>query len=74
MYTDDSFRGRLQCDLQLARKGQIECTLADLWLNDTGEYQCVVVADRRRNYKNYDLEVTGKLKLRPLESSTVTEH
>ncbi|KAM4536819.1 uncharacterized protein PAE49_021266 [Odontesthes bonariensis] len=58
-YTDVLFRGRLQCDLLLARKGQIECLLADLSLNDTGVYQCVVFADGRTNYKDYDIVVTA---------------
>ncbi|MEQ2256686.1 hypothetical protein ILYODFUR_026615 [Ilyodon furcidens] len=34
-FTNEKFRGRLQCDLQLVRNGRIECLLSDLRLSDS---------------------------------------
>ncbi|XP_019209863.1 programmed cell death 1 ligand 1 isoform X2 [Oreochromis niloticus] len=60
VYPDENYRGRLQCDPQLARKGRLECLLTDLRLNDTGTYHCIVVLNEEASSKTCDLNVTGK--------------
>lgn len=60
-YPDESCRGRLQCDLQLARRGRLECALTDLRLSDTGTYLSIVLLNGERSYKPCDLNVTGKM-------------
>lgn len=61
VYPDEHYRGRLQCDPQLARKGRLECVLTDLRLNDTGTYHCIVVLNEEVSFKTCDLNVTGKM-------------
>ncbi|MEQ2223559.1 hypothetical protein ILYODFUR_037919 [Ilyodon furcidens] len=56
-YIDEQFRGRLQCHLQLVRKGRIECVLTDLRLNDTGRYHWEVVDVEKRHRREYKLDV-----------------
>ncbi|MED6291322.1 hypothetical protein CHARACLAT_022380, partial [Characodon lateralis] len=56
-YIDEQFRGRLQCHLQLVRKGRIECVLTDLSLNDTGRYHWEVVDVEKRHRREYKLDV-----------------
>ncbi|XP_037536876.1 uncharacterized protein LOC119413846 [Nematolebias whitei] len=59
-YTDVSYRGRLQCDVQLAR-GRIECLLKDLRLSDAGTFQWVVVADGKSRHRKCELRVTKSM-------------
>lgn len=59
VYPDEHYRGRLQCDPQLARKGRLECVLTDLRLNDTGTYHCIVVLNEEVSFKTCDLNVTA---------------
>lgn len=63
LYPHEEFRGRLRCDTQLARRGQVHCVLTHLKLNDSGTYQCVVVVDHHSGYRSCDLSVTGRLTL-----------
>ncbi|CAI5659842.1 unnamed protein product [Oreochromis niloticus] len=70
MYPDENYRGRLQCDPQLARKGRVECLLTDLRLNDTGTYHWIVVHNEEASSKTCDLNVTAaaeKLKTETLK-------
>ncbi|MEQ2183029.1 hypothetical protein GOODEAATRI_028410 [Goodea atripinnis] len=62
-YTDDQFRGRLRCDLQLVRKGWIQCVLTDLRLSDTGRYQLVINVGGKDDLKTCQLIVRGKQNL-----------
>lgn len=55
------YRGRLQCDTQLATKGRLQCLLTDLRLSDTGAYRCIVVFNSNSSYKPCVLNVTGKM-------------
>uniref|UniRef100_A0AAZ1XFA6 Immunoglobulin V-set domain-containing protein n=1 Tax=Oreochromis aureus TaxID=47969 RepID=A0AAZ1XFA6_OREAU len=57
VYPDENYRGRVQCDSQLARKGRLECVLTDLRLNDTGTYHCIVVHNEEVSSKTCDLNV-----------------
>lgn len=61
VYPDENYRGRLQCDPQLARKRRLECLLTDVRLNDTGTYHCIVVLNEEVSFKTCDLIVTGKM-------------
>ncbi|KAL4007532.1 hypothetical protein ACER0C_001384 [Sarotherodon galilaeus] len=70
MYPDENYRGRLQCDPQLARKGRVECLLTDLRLNDTGTYHCIVVLNEEASSKTCDLNVTAAVKKPVAERST----
>ncbi|KAM4714904.1 uncharacterized protein FYW61_019771 [Anableps anableps] len=54
-YTDEQFKGRLQCDPQLVGSGQIECLLADLRPSDAGFYWWTVATGGRR--KKIKLEI-----------------
>ncbi|MEQ2304458.1 hypothetical protein AMECASPLE_027138 [Ameca splendens] len=57
--TNEQFRGRLQCDLQLVRNGWIKCLLSDLRLSDSGKYQWIVTTDGRSNLQKYQLKVSA---------------
>ncbi|CAI5659884.1 programmed cell death 1 ligand 1 isoform X1 [Oreochromis niloticus] len=70
VYPDENYRGRLQCDPQLARKGRLECLLTDLRLNDTGTYHCIVVLNEEASSKTCDLNVTAAVKKPVAERST----
>lgn len=61
-YTDESFRDRVDCDLQLAWRGQIRGFLKHLRINDTGTYHWIVYADEKRFLKMFYLQVTGEQK------------
>ncbi|PWA24008.1 hypothetical protein CCH79_00018642 [Gambusia affinis] len=56
LYTDDQFKGRLKCDLQL-RNGRIECLLSDLRLSDSGRYEGIVVCNGRGKVTELELVV-----------------
>ncbi|GLD68074.1 uncharacterized protein AKAME5_001939200 [Lates japonicus] len=58
LYPHELYRGRVWCDLELAKKGRIECLFTDLKLNDTGTYQVLVIIDEYHDYKTCDLNVT----------------
>ncbi|MED6253222.1 hypothetical protein ATANTOWER_024623 [Ataeniobius toweri] len=60
-YTDDQFRGRLRCDLQLVRKGWIQCVLTDLRLSDTGRYQLVINVGGKDDLKTCQLIVRASV-------------
>lgn len=61
-YTDVSYRGRLECDVQLAR-GRNKCLLKDLRLSDAGMFQWVAVANGKSHHKKCELRVTSKRKI-----------
>ncbi|CAI5659913.1 programmed cell death 1 ligand 1-like isoform X1 [Oreochromis niloticus] len=69
VYPDENYRGRLQCEPQLARKGRLECVLTDLRLNDTGTYHCIVVLNEEVSSKTCDLNVTAAFE-KPVEVSS----
>ncbi|KAL4007575.1 hypothetical protein ACER0C_001427 [Sarotherodon galilaeus] len=58
-YVHEIYRGRLQCDTQLATKGRLQCLLTHLRLSDTGTYQCIVVLNSNSSYKPCVLNVTA---------------
>ncbi|XP_039874864.1 programmed cell death 1 ligand 1-like [Simochromis diagramma] len=68
VYPDENYRGRLQCDPQLARKGRLECLLTDLRLNDTGTYHCIVVLNEEVSSKTCDLNVTAAVEKKKTET------
>ncbi|CAG5929424.1 unnamed protein product [Menidia menidia] len=73
-HIDEFFRGRLHCDLLRAREGKIDFVLADLRMTDTGQYQCVVHADGKNNFKAYNLTVTASRNQQQLQSQPTNEN
>ncbi|KAL7375397.1 hypothetical protein ABVT39_016663 [Epinephelus coioides] len=64
LYQDELYRGRVQCDLELAKKGRIECVLTGLRLSDTGIYTFIIGVNSDSHTKTCDLSVTGKMAVR----------
>ncbi|XP_007571902.1 PREDICTED: uncharacterized protein LOC106932717 [Poecilia mexicana] len=57
-YTDDEFKGRLQCDpSQLVRNGRMECLLSDVRKNDEGQYQWSFVTEKGKDRTKLELVV-----------------
>ncbi|XP_078020782.1 uncharacterized protein LOC144459869 [Epinephelus lanceolatus] len=59
LYQDELYRGRVQCDLELAKKGRIECVLTGLRLSDTGIYTFIIGVNSDSRTKTCDLSVTA---------------
>ncbi|XP_037615133.1 uncharacterized protein LOC119481881 isoform X2 [Sebastes umbrosus] len=57
-YEDELYRGRVLCDLELLKKGRIECLFTDLRLNDTSTYVFIVVINEDSHSKRCGLNVT----------------
>ncbi|KAL7374717.1 hypothetical protein ABVT39_005990 [Epinephelus coioides] len=79
LYQDELYRGRVQCDPELAKKGRIECVLTGLRLSDTGIYTFIIGVNSDSHTKTCDLSVTGvskpydtPLKYQAEENSDVT--
>ncbi|XP_037615143.1 uncharacterized protein LOC119481888 isoform X1 [Sebastes umbrosus] len=58
LYEDELYRGRVLCDLELLKKGRIECLFTDLRLNDTSAYIFIVVINRVSHGDKCVLKVT----------------
>ncbi|XP_026209152.1 uncharacterized protein LOC113157738 [Anabas testudineus] len=70
LYPEEFYRGRVQCDPELARKGQIDVVFTNVTLDDTGTYRCFVSVDRHSNYTTCGLNVTAVSRQPPQENSS----
>lgn len=70
VYTDDLFRGRLQCDPQQVGNGRIDVLLTDLRLDDTGTYHYYVRADGKVYLKEWKLIVKAAVAVPQTQEET----
>ncbi|KAL7375738.1 hypothetical protein ABVT39_022811 [Epinephelus coioides] len=73
LYQDELYRGRVQCDLELAKKGRIECVLTGLRLSDTGIYTFIIGVNSDSHTKTCDLSVTGTFVVNVTQTSYQAE-
>ncbi|KAI3375539.1 hypothetical protein L3Q82_003872 [Scortum barcoo] len=60
LYPEENFKGQVSCDVELAKKGRIECVFTELRLDDSGTYYCVVIVNERESGHNAcELRVTA---------------
>ncbi|CAK6984348.1 uncharacterized protein LOC121889444 isoform X2, partial [Scomber scombrus] len=57
---DGQFAGRVQCDKDALREGQIRLHVSRLRTEDSGLYKCNVLTDYGRGSDECNLNVTGK--------------
>ena len=58
---DEQFAGRVQCDKDIIRKGQIRLHVSKLRTEDSGLYWCEVATDDSFSANRCHLNVTGKM-------------
>ncbi|KAL7375014.1 hypothetical protein ABVT39_010697 [Epinephelus coioides] len=73
LYQDELYRGRVQCDPELAKKGRIECVLTGLRLSDTGIYTFIIGVNSDSHTKTCDISVTGTFVVNVTQTSYQAE-